>query len=129
MNRRGFSLVELLASIAILGILSGLAMTAVQRYQSQAKQQAYDTLVSSAKEAAESYAMDHPSATSVNFDTLVNEGYLENAIDPAVRGENCTGTVRITDGGKGKASKLKQNDYTVYICCANYTYEIGAGKP
>ncbi len=129
MNNKGFSMVELLAVMAILSILSGIAIGAATRYQEKAKQQGYDTLVESAKLAAENYLMDHPSTKSVNFDTLVNEGYLENAIDPGTKSSNCTGTVRIAKGAKGTASKLSQNDYIVYICCTNYTYEIGAGKP
>ena len=106
MNKRGFSLVELLAAIAILAILSSIAITASYRYQQKAKKQAYDTLVASAKEAAEEYAMEHPSATTVNFDTLVKEGYLENAIDPAAKDKNCTGTVKITEGAKGTLQSI-----------------------
>ena len=119
---------ELLAVVAILGILSGLGITAAMRYQEKSRTQAYETLVKSAKEAAEQYAMDHPSANSVNFDTLVTEGYLENNIDPGSQDSTCDGTVRIKDGGKGTAGKIKKNDYTVYICCKNYQYEIGSGK-
>lgn len=125
MNNKGFSLVELLAVVAILSILSGIAIGAATRYQEKAKQQGYDTLVESAKLAAENYVMDHPSTTSVNFDTLVKEGYLENAIDPGTKNSDCTGTVRVVKGEKGTASKITQNDYTVDICCVNYTYSIG----
>ena len=125
MNDKGFSLVELLAVIAILGILSGIGITAVTRYQEKSKSQAFDTLIKSAKEAAEQYAMDHPSATSVNFDTLVSEGYLENAIDPRNTNSTCSGTVRINDDDEGVASKLKANGYTVDICCGSYMYQIG----
>jgi len=129
MNKKGFSMIELLGVIVILGILSTVAIGAASRYKDKAKKQGYDTLVASAKEAAEAYAMAHPTAKSVNFDTLVEEGYLENATDPGDSDNTCVGTVRITDGGKSVSSKIKKNDYTVYICCTNYQYEIGSDKP
>ncbi len=128
MNNKGFSMVELLAVIALLGILSGIAIGAATRYQQKAKTQAYETLVKSAKEAAEEYVMDHPSATTVNFDTLVADGYLENATDPGTKNTDCEGTVEIKKE-TGKASKLGKNSYKVYICCSDYQYEVGAGKP
>ena len=124
-NNKGFSLVELLAVIAILGILSGLAITAVSKYQENAKRQAYDTLTESASLAAEQYVMSNPGATEVDFETLVNEGYLENSIDPGTKKDNCTGKVVIKeddDEDSGAASKLKENTYTVSVCCANYNY-------
>ena len=40
LNNRGFSMVELLASIAILGILSGIGIQAFQRYQTKSRKQA-----------------------------------------------------------------------------------------
>ena len=72
--------------------------------------------------------MDHPSATTVNFDTLVEDGYLENATDPGTKNTDCEGTVEIKKE-TGKASKLGKNSYKVYICCSDYQYEVGAGKP
>lgn len=124
-NKKGFSMVELLAVVAILGILSGIAISVYTKYHQKAKQQAYETLVESAKEAAENYSMEHPTASSVNFDTLVEEGYLENANDPSSKGNECAGTVRIKAGNMGHSSRLTKNEYTVYICCSEYQYEIG----
>ena len=45
LNKKGFSLVELLAAIVILAIMITLATVAYSRYRQHAKQQGYDTLV------------------------------------------------------------------------------------
>ena len=44
MNNKGFTLVEILATIAILGILSGIVIGGVQKYIEKSRQQAYDTM-------------------------------------------------------------------------------------
>ncbi len=122
MNKKGFSLIEMLAVVAILGILSTVAVGAVSRFQHNARQQAYDTLTESASLAAESYYLTHPNATEVSFETLIEEGYLENATDPGHSDANCDGKVVITTNGSGVASELKDNNYSVSVCCENYNY-------
>ena len=122
MNKKGFSLIEMLAVVAILGILSTVAVSAVSRFQHNARQQAYDTLTESASLAAESYYLTHPNATEVSFETLIEEGYLENATDPVHSDANCDGKVVITTNGSGVASELKDNNYSVSVCCENYNY-------
>ncbi len=122
MNKKGFSLIEMLAVVAILGILSTVAVSAVSRFQHNARQQAYDTLTESASLAAESYYLTHPNATEVSFETLIEEGYLENATDPGHSDANCDGKVVITTNGSGVASELKDNNYSVSVCCENYNY-------
>ena len=122
-KQRGFSLVELLAVIAILGILSGIGITAYSRYQDKARQKAYDTLVESSISAAESYIMDHPGTTDVNFDTLVNKDYLENSKDAYDKANDCVGTVRITPDVNTEDDQLVKNKFLVDICCANGNYQ------
>ena len=72
-NNKGFSMVELLAVIVILGILFGIGMQAYSKYREKAKQQGYDTMAKSASHAAEEYKMEHPAATSIEFKKLKEE--------------------------------------------------------
>ena len=118
LNNKGFSFVELLAVVAILGILSGIAIGGYQRYVENAKKQSYNTLIDSSISAAESYFMNNPGETEVNFDDLVESSYLKNAIDPFNKNKTCEGTVRMTTIS-GSDNQLNTNNYIVDICCGN----------
>ena len=126
MKNKGFTMVELLAVIAILGIMTGLAMSAYTRYKESARNKGYDIMASSAISGAESYIMDNPAATEVNFDTLVNNGYLEDTIDPADSNNNCTGTVRISKQASSDPTKLNENSFVVDMCCSNINYQYNS---
>ena len=126
MKNKGFTMVELLAVIAILGIMTGLSMIAYTRYKESARNKGYDIMASSAISGAESYIMDNPTATEVNFDTLVNNGYLEDTIDPADSNNNCTGTVRISKQASSDPTKLNENSFVVDMCCSNINYQYNS---
>ena len=130
MKQKGFSLVELLGTIVILGILSVAAIVAYTRYKDNARNQGYDTLAKSAMNAAEQYIMDNPHETEVNFDTLVVNDYLESSKDPGLKEGECVGTVRITEGNQTDKNVLKENSYVVDMCCAagNYQYNSNGRK-
>lgn len=122
-NQKGFSLLELLGVVAILGILSVITISAYTKYKDKARNQAYDTLAQSAMDAAEEYLMDNPYETEVNFDTLVLQDYLENTSDPGGSEKKCVGTVRIAETDQTDETKLKETSFVVDMCCANNNYE------
>lgn len=124
LNQKGFSLVELLAVVSIMAILTGVGISAYTRYSERAKKDGYTILAQSAISAAEEYIMDHPTTTEVNFDVLVKQNYLESSADPGAKGEICSGTVRITPQPT-EEGQLASNKYIVDVCCAgeNYEYE------
>ena len=121
-NNKGFSMVELLAVIVILGILFGIGMQAYSKYREKAKQQGYDTMAKSASHAAEEYKMEHPAATSIEFKKLKEEGYLSSLEDPGSKGGECSGKVNISTLTSDDGQVLDENSYAVSICCANYYY-------
>ena len=126
MKNKGFTMVELLAVIAILGIMTGLAMAAYTRYKDSTREKGYDIMANSAISGAESYIMDNPTATEVNFDTLVDRGYLEDTRDPADSNNNCTGTVRISKQASPDPEKLSENSFVVDLCCSNVSYQYSS---
>lgn len=123
-NNKGFSLVELLAVVVILGILSGVAVIAYSRYSDRAKVQAFDTLASSAASAAEEYIFDHPGADEVSLADLVEQQYLENIKDAGDKSKDCSGKVKITSPEEsGDGETLDEYKYEVYLCCTLYNYK------
>ena len=128
-NNKGFTMVELLAAIAILGILMGLALQAYTKYIGFSRSKAHKVLAESSSQAADEYFLDYPDETEVDFETLVEYQYLESAADPSEKGKDCKGRVKITNVNQSDGS-LAVNNYKVTICCINYNYtwEFPGGK-
>ncbi len=121
-NQKGFSLVELLGTIVILGILSVSGIIAYSRYKDKAKEQAYDTLAKSAVNAMEEYMMDNPGTTSVSFEELYEQEYLEKSTDPATKEGQCEGKVVLKSSTAATKNSLETNEYDIHVCCSNYNY-------
>lgn len=146
LNKKGFTLVELLAAVTILGILMGAAVAGVTSAQRKSRQKAYEAMESSAFAAAQNYIQEKNSVvpTSAGFDeftpaanlnsiitntdkvkeitthTLVTENLLPELKDPKTKGNNCHGSVYVTKV-KGSGNKLDSYAYLVEIKCQDYT--------
>lgn len=142
-------MIEILAAVTLLGILSTMAVAAYTRYMEKSREQANEVMASSAKAAAEDFVMDYPGEAEavdvnpstgeidpkeddptkinyVSFKDLVNDDYLDNIKDPRDKNAECRGEVLIG------IVKRKDDDYfatldryvyEVYECCANHNYK------
>ena len=123
-NNKGFSLVELLAAIALLGILMGIAITAYTRYIDYSSKKAIDIFNKSIISAAENYKMDHPDANDVTIADLIEQQYLEKPSNARItKGDNYRGKVYIKE--IDNSTGLSTYEYTVNVCLGNdeyYTY-------
>ncbi len=122
MNKKGFSLVELLGTITIMGILMGIAIGAYSRYIDSTRKKAYETLVKSSITAMEEYIVDHPTATTATINDLYEKDYLERPTDPSSSENICDGKVTRTTGVGDGSTILPDENYTVVLCCINYNY-------
>ena len=83
LNKKGFSLVEILVAILILGILSGLAVVSVSSMLQTAKEDYYDTIEKTIILAAQNYYGDHRGSLPrdvgqkrrVTIETLIEYNY------------------------------------------------------
>ena len=115
MKKKGFTLVELLAVLVIIGILLGIAVTAVAKYMNRGKKEYYNSVEVTLKAAAQDYTIDYKSllpreignTTVVTVEELVKNNYIDEILDE--NKEPCTGsTVTIEKTGKNK--------YEYYVC-------------
>lgn len=77
-EKKGFTLVELLAVVAILGIVSVIAVGAYNGITTRSKQKAYESKVSQIETSAAKWARENniDRTTSISVNKLVVEGYL-----------------------------------------------------
>ena len=82
MNRKGFTLVELLATLAILGIIVTIGGVAISKTIKNTKEKNYQLLVSEIKNAAELYVQEYAFSGTVTYQNplelkkLLTYGYI-----------------------------------------------------
>lgn len=94
-NSKGFTMIELLAVVVIMGLLTTIAVPAVYKYVTRARGTSTDTMMKSTFEAAENYMMDNNKIVKsgqtypIDIKVLVEQQYLEPLIDPISNSNRC----------------------------------------
>lgn len=103
---RGFTLIEVLTVIALLGVLAVIITTTSNRVIKSSKQSLYENQIDTIEEAAKKWSIGHTdempmssteSAVTVDVVTLAADGYLDNdqLTDPRDNTKMC-GSIKIT---------------------------------
>ena len=102
MNKKGFTLVELLAVIIILALLALLASTAITKVVKDSKDDLSNVQISLIKSAAEAWGADHitslPSAGTcgyITLETLKNEGLIDSSVVNPANNEEFSNDLKI----------------------------------
>ena len=106
-NRKGFTLIELMIVIAIIGILAAMAIPNFKKAREAARQKACYSNIRVILGAIEMYNMDHSAMKSTLADsdvnvstaTLVSEGYLKTKVSKPETGCSYSSTGDITGNG------------------------------
>lgn len=120
-NRKGFTMVELLAVITILGILAGIGVVSIQRANVKARENFYNTQRSTLTNAATSYLADHKNGypdyvgqtSNITLKQLRDDKYIGEFTDHSKAPNSCKDNTKVvvlrTDTNKFKY-------YTVLNC-------------
>ena len=115
-GNKGFSLVEILAVIVIIGILSSIGIVAYSRYKERAIEQDYEALRVAIQNASDEYIMDHPNATEFTVQDLLDGEYISNIKDPKNKGQDIKGKIMVK---KDPSSDMGEKSYTINYCATN----------
>jgi prepilin-type N-terminal cleavage/methylation domain-containing protein/uncharacterized repeat protein (TIGR02543 family) len=123
MKNKGFTLIELIASIAILAMLSTIIVVAVSKSINKAKEDANTTMMKAIRLAAEDYAINNEGILTefstndwvdIKLETLIKNNYFDNELKDFVTKENIpiTNIVRVTRSFNGKVTSTYTEDQT-----------------
>lgn len=129
-NSGGFTLIEIIAVVIIIGILAIVTVPSVSRYIANTRKTAYSSHEESMKRAAESYTIECLDGTNPNcllpdrgtkqklyLNELVDKGYLDNlkSTDGKTFCDKNLSYVEIANTGKSNY------EYTVCLYCGDYS--------
>lgn len=131
MNVKGFTLIEVLGVIVIMGLILIVAIPTMSKLMNNNKSQEYNSYYSTVQEAAQVYAgklgsklgnSKYSGCAEIELSTLINEGYVEAYSDNDV---TCT----TASGGTDYKIKIRNNKGNIsvnfrLICTNNETGEI-----
>ena len=129
MNKKGFTMIELMATITLLGIMLTLAVVSVSKQFNKARNTAYKDYEKTLEGAATNYILNHtgllpkindPNGTKVLATTLVNEGYLENMKDPKNNSLYCNNNSYVIVIRKNNVGFNMDLEYKVCLVCSKY---------
>jgi len=129
LNNKGFTLIEILAAVTIMGILAGIGVASYTRYQEKVRNDSYEAMEKSAYAAAQNYLQstgsivpEEPNYRTIDVQTLVDGGYLNELIDPRTKNTHChSGSYVKVTKKPSVGTKLEEYTYIVTIKCRHYT--------
>lgn len=126
-SRKGFTMLELLAVIIILGILLTLAYVGVSQYISQTNDTVYEDFEKNITSGVTNYLIDHsgsiPSVGEslvVDVEKLVCEGYIEDLEDPREASKTCNLESYAIVKRNNNTGYNMDIDYSACLKCSGY---------
>lgn len=128
MNKKGLTLVELLAVIVVIAILGGIAVVSVNHVTEKGKQGVYENYENTLKGAAELYLLENTdkipneptganeftTSPKITYDTLTTGLFMDKIKDP--KGGKCDSSYVVVKRGKDISNNYNLIYYTCLIC-------------
>lgn len=129
MNKKGFTMIELMATITLLGILTVIAVVSYTKYVDRTRENVYKDYEKALEVAATNYFLDHTGllpekndqvGTKVSAKTLIDEGYLESMKNPKNKNETCDDNSFVVVKRKSDVGFNMNLVYRPCISCGKY---------
>ncbi len=121
MNKNGFTLVELLAAIIIVGLLSTVAVVSYTTILNNAHRKAYETYQDTMHAETITYVANYPDRITWDNNTarvLLSNLYIEPINNPKDSNDLCTGSY--VDLTKTQVGNVLSVTYNVCLVCNDY---------
>lgn len=126
-NDKGFTLIEILAAVVILGIISTLAVPAVYKYVTKSRNFSYENMYKTVYDAVKNYRLNTnddsvkgvtaPTYTKDDINNFVELDYLDPLIDPVDKSRQCSAEVYVFDCVDTDKTVLEDHSYSVQLTC------------
>lgn len=119
-NNKGFTLIEVLGAVVILGILGTIAIVGTIKYLNKSREKSYMMMSQSIYEAAQNCIIDNKCKLYdyITTNNLIEYGYLDKLKNPISSKEDCSGNVKISDDSSDtRTTGFKKYKYSVHLEC------------
>ena len=118
-NNHGFTLVELLAGIVILGFIAGIALVSYTSLINNSKQQLYESYMDTVHDELAIYFIEHTGDIPNKGNTL--KLYLNNLnITPIINPDDSSDDCRSSDTSKDSYIEVERDDSTHGVIALKY---------
>lgn len=132
MNKKGFTLIELTAVIVLIGLISLLAISPINKLIKDSKEDLYFKQVENIILGAKNWASDHPTElppyvggssneVSISIDQMLSQGYFdEKIVDPAygVEISGCSFVkIKLTDESLDMETNVYRYEFVEVTSC------------
>ena len=128
MNKKGFTVLEVLAVILILGILITLAYMGISKCLNQARSATYEDFEKNIISGVTNYLIDHSGhipnegeGLVVDVEKLVCEGYIDDLRDPRKSSKTCNLESYAIVKRNNNTSSNMDIEYSACLKCHGYT--------
>lgn len=121
MNKKGFSVIELIATIVIISIVSLVATVTVSFFIKKATDQTYKNIEETMKTAAQNYMLKGNDFDTITAENLIKNGFMETPIDPKTK-NSCYTKKSYVKANKSKINQTTNDKYEYNVCliCGDY---------
>ena len=139
MNKKAFTLVEMLAVVLILGVIMAIATISYSKHLNTSRQKSFEIAENSFHDTLEEAYVDcsanftkndfcnrhnKPKASDkIYLSELINNGYIENIKDPYSTEKNCDINSYIEITGIDSNDGIESYSYNICLMCSNQTSE------